>query len=685
VNLLAGAALDTITPKLPVRLAGYGARKHAAEEVADELTLRALWLADPTAPDNPVCLLVFDVLALDRTWSRPIREAVADELGVGVERVMTSCIHTHGGPSCQPGTAALGWTVQEGYQETLIDTARRVARAAAASPRAVAVRVARGELPANAGKNRRRREWNPAFVALDFVGTDGDRVATIANFGMHPVVTGPEHCVVNVDWVGPFRDAIADALGGTAIFLQGCEGDINPAETAWEASVPDALKAAALLGESMAASVLDALRDATPVTGAGLRVWARSLSVPVGTTVLTVLNRSRKRQDVELVEWAIGDEHIVGVPGEATQGMQARIEAARGTAPLFAGFAPSWHGYFAEPFRMGYEESMSLGRHATDAIGDALSTHPDEPIAHAAVGIAENAEVREVDTTRGRIEAAFVGDSGPVLVLVHGTPGSYRQLLPLAHDLAGEFRVILPSRPGDGRTPITTGRSPAEQAAAYAALLDASGIDTATIIGVSGGGPSSAAFAAHFPQRCSGLVMVCAMAAHLFPMPPKLRVALQVPLLWETIGTLQRVATRRKVRAGVDDAELRKGLTEAELRSLAEDPLMRDRLVEFARSHADAPAPWVGFRNDAANVEAAGRSGPADYGAVRAPTLVLAGDSDTVVEMNQAEYWARALPNAHFHVVKGAGHAFLITRRLQTMPVLVNFLTNALGDAGDYD
>lgn len=683
--MLAGAAVDTITPKLPVRLAGYGARKHAAEEVADDLTVRALWVADPASPDAPVCLLVFDVLALDRTWSRPIRDAVARELGITTDRVMTSCIHTHGGPSCQPGTAALGWTVQEGYQDVLVETSVRVARAAAASPAPVELRVTRGALPAGAGKNRRRREWSPAFVALEFVADDGSRVATIANFGMHPVVTGPEHCVVNVDWVGPFRDAMGDALGGVPIFLQGCEGDINPAGTQWEVPASESLKAAAVLGVSMAGTVIDALRDASPVAGSGIRVWQRTVSVPVGTTVLTVLNRSRGSQDIELVEWAFGDEHIVGVPGEATQGMQARIEAARGTQPLFAGFAPSWHGYFAEPFRMGYEESMSLGRLATDAIGAALSTPPDQPITHGAIGTAQNAEVREIDTTRGRIEAAFVGDSGPVILLVHGTPGSYRQLLPLAHDLAGEFRVILVSRPGYGRTPVTTGRSPAEQAAAYAALLDACGIDKATIIGVSGGGPSSAAFAQHFPERCSALVMVCAMAAHLFPMPPKMRALLRVPYLWETVGTAQRVLTRRKVRAGVDDEALRKGLTDAELRSLEDDPLMRDRLVEFARSHADAPAPWAGFRNDANNVEAANRSGAEDYSGVTAPVLVLAGDTDVVVEMNQAEFWAKALPAAHFHIVKGAGHAFLITRRLQTMPVLVQFLTAALGDTGDYE
>ena len=682
----AGAAVELITPKLPVRLAGYGARKHAAEEIADDLTLRALWLASPDAPDAPVCMLIFDVLSLDRTWSRPIRDAVARDLGVGIERVMTTCIHTHGGPSCQPGTEALGWTVQDGYREFLIEQALSAARAAAANAVPAELRIARGSLPDGVGMNRRHREWSPAFVALHVVRSDGaGSVATIGNFGMHPVVTGPEHCVVNVDWVGPFRDALGEARGGVPIFLQGCEGDINPSNTQWEVPAGEALKAAALLGERMAGAVDAALGDAVPVTGHGIRVWSRTASVPVGTTVLTTLSRMRKRMDIELLEWAFGDEHIVGVPGEATQGMQARIESARGMKPLFAGFTPSWHGYLPDPFRMGYEESMSLGRHATDTIAAALSTPPDQPITHAAAGAPENADVRELDTTRGRIEVALVGDSGPAVLIIHGTPGNYLQALPLGHDLGGEHRVILPSRPGYGRTPITSGRSPAEQAALYAATLDALGIEQAAIIGISGGGPSAAAFAAHFPERCSALVMACALAPHLFPVPPKLRVALAVPYLWETVGTIGRIGARRKLRSGAAEAELRKDLTDAELRSLDEDVSMRENLIAFARSHADSPAPWVGFRNDANNIIVSGRSGPADYSNITAPTLVMAGDSDTVVDMNQAEYWARTIPGAQLQVIKGGGHAFLLTRRLQSIPVLIAHLTAALSDPGKYD
>ncbi len=284
--------------------------------------------------------------------------------------------------------------------------------------------------------------------------------------------------------------------------------------------------------------------------------------------------------------------------------------------------------------------------------------------------------VRAVETARGRIEAAFVGD-GPALLLIHGTPGNYRQALPLGEDLRDEYRSILPSRPGYGRSPITTGRTPAEQAASYAALLDAEGIDDAAIVGISGGGMSAAAFAAHYPDRCRSLVLMCALAPHLHQVSRAMKAALRVPYLWEAVGSIDRRRARRKLRSGVAEDELRAELTPAERASLDADPLMRERLIGFARSHAEAPAPWVGFRNDAANIFTAHRDGPDDYSAITAPTLLLTGDADSVIDSRQTDYWAEAIPGARHEVIEGGGHAFLLTRRLQTMPLLEAHLAAA--------
>lgn len=114
-----------------------------------------------------------------------------------------------------------------------------------------------------------------------------------------------------------------------------------------------------------------------------------------------------------------------------------------------------------------------------------------------------------VQTAKGPIEYAELG-RGPAVLMIHGTPGGYDQIyqgLKLDHAEQGDFRYIIPSRPGYLRTPLSVGRTPSEQAEAFAALLDILKIDKVAVLGGSGGGPSAIEFAARYPDRCVALVL----------------------------------------------------------------------------------------------------------------------------------------------------------------------------------
>ena len=110
---------------------------------------------------------------------------------------------------------------------------------------------------------------------------------------------------------------------------------------------------------------------------------------------------------------------------------------------------------------------------------------------------------RAIITHLGWIEYTLKGDSGPVLLYIHGSPGGYDQTI----DPGENYRVLTPSRPGYLGTQIFAGRSPEEQAECFKALIDALNIDKVFVMGVSGGGPSSMHFAAKYPQNTSGLIL----------------------------------------------------------------------------------------------------------------------------------------------------------------------------------
>jgi pimeloyl-ACP methyl ester carboxylesterase len=270
---------------------------------------------------------------------------------------------------------------------------------------------------------------------------------------------------------------------------------------------------------------------------------------------------------------------------------------------------------------------------------------------------------RVVSTRRGPVEVATAGETGPVVLAVHGTPGDWRQARALAADLRADHRVVLPSRPGYGRTPLRVGRTPAEQADAYVALLDALELDAAVVVGISGGGPSSYAFAARHPQRCAGLVLCCAVADGLMMPPRAMRALAAVPGVWRAAAALGRAQMRR--RLADDDAmlaELRRGLSPAENEQLDSDPRMRADLLAFGADRV-AALRGTGLRNDTRQFLAGARGRDAASPSPGVPVHVLHGDADTVVPVAHAAYHGNAVADAVVEILPGHGHALPLTTR----------------------
>ena len=80
--------------------------------------------------------------------ARPVRESVAAALGLEVGAVLTSCVHTHAGPSTIAGSEALGWVTPEGYRELLVEQCTAAARKAAVAAIPASLRSGRFPLPA---------------------------------------------------------------------------------------------------------------------------------------------------------------------------------------------------------------------------------------------------------------------------------------------------------------------------------------------------------------------------------------------------------------------------------------------------------------------------------------------------------------------------------------------------------
>ncbi len=131
-------------------------------------------------------------------------------------------------------------------------------------------------------------------------------------------------------------------------------------------------------------------------------------------------------------------------------------------------------------------------------------------------------ERRYLHGTRfGTVEYADQGDGMPVLVS-HPLFGGFDVGLGIAHTYIGDgFRIVAPSRFGYLGSSLPVQATPADQADAYAAVLDALGIDRVAVFGYSAGGPSTIQFALRHPDRTAALVLLSSALPGEAGQPPK--------------------------------------------------------------------------------------------------------------------------------------------------------------------
>lgn len=368
-----GVGTAVITPEtMPVHLAGF-AEEQVAHEVRDDLEVRAVFIE---SGDVAVCLLVCDLLGMTHHFADPVRDAVGAALGLPRAQVLTSSVHTHAGPSAMAGTEVLGWFTPEGYGALLVERCTAAAVAAqAAAVDDVSFRFGRWPLPPGLSLNRRGHPYDPWFTALDVLGADGARVATIANLAIHPVALGPECLAVSSDWVGAFRLELERRLGGRAVMLQGAQGDVNPHHVHRQDNecTGDLFAEADELGAELAQAVDAVIGEAEPVPIDGPAVERhRVFDAPTSDSLLN-RGRGNRPMKVELVEWSLGPVRVVSIPGEGFHALGHAVDERAGGKVLIAGLAPTLQGYFPVPWTDGgYEEDTSYGRAFVEAVSGAL-------------------------------------------------------------------------------------------------------------------------------------------------------------------------------------------------------------------------------------------------------------------------------------------------------------------------
>jgi pimeloyl-ACP methyl ester carboxylesterase len=270
-------------------------------------------------------------------------------------------------------------------------------------------------------------------------------------------------------------------------------------------------------------------------------------------------------------------------------------------------------------------------------------------LARARARVAAGSSV--VETSCGPIEHAAAGDGRPVVV-VHGAGGGFDQGMEIGRPFADRFRVIAMSRFGYLRTPLPEDASASAQADAHAALLDALGIERASVIGVSAGAPSALELAIRHPDRVERLVLF--VPALYVPRPqraPSVSTPPWVELLSSTVLRSDFLFwSAAKAAVGTLARSILGTPPELVAAASADE---QARVRNFLELMLPITERRLGLINDGRICAALTRC---ELDKVRAPTLAISFADDLYGTYDAARYTCEQLPDGRFVPYPTGGH-----------------------------
>ncbi len=248
----------------------------------------------------------------------------------------------------------------------------------------------------------------------------------------------------------------------------------------------------------------------------------------------------------------------------------------------------------------------------------------------------------------------FGAEDAPPLLLVMGLGMGADAWETLPVKLADRFRVITLDNRGVGESSPSPGgfriRDLADDAAS---VLDAARVGSASVFGISMGGMIAQELVLRYPERVRSLVLGATFGSHLRsrkPSPGVARDLLLVGLLARRGAPLQRLLVSEAFIAG---NRARFDLWLSGIRP-APRSAVRRQLVAIALHEAEA-----GLYH------------------LKTPTLVISGDQDRLVPVENSRRLSRIIPRARLVELPGAGHAFPFERPVETIRALIQHCLSA--------
>jgi 3-oxoadipate enol-lactonase len=247
---------------------------------------------------------------------------------------------------------------------------------------------------------------------------------------------------------------------------------------------------------------------------------------------------------------------------------------------------------------------------------------------------------------------------GEPLVLIYGYVGHSGLWFEQIPVLSKKYRVIAFDNRGVGRSdkpdiPYTMSM----MAKDIAGLFDVIGIDDAHVFGISMGGMIAQHFALDYPQRVISLILGCTYCGGVHSIQPGPE---STAALFD-FERLQKMTPEEVTRQAMPFCYSQE--------FIARNP---DIIEERVAKQLEYPTPDHGATRQAGAI-----MGHDTYGLlpkIELPALVIAGDHDRLIPVENSRILASRIPGAELAILKGVGHEFFIEDAEEVNKTVLDFL-----------
>jgi hypothetical protein len=381
--LRVGVSSRVITPSPLLPVSGGMGPTHPTTHALGDLTVRAVVLE---RDQTRLALVSVDALGFPSVLIDRVAKLVP---AIPAENILVGATHTHSAPDFYAFPDGRGGhTGSLEYIEQVVQWMAAAINDAAENLNEARLRTAVGEVRGQVAYNYYAIElYDPRANVLQFVGKQGDVLATIVNYAIHPEVLGAEVGALSPDLIGPMCAKIEAQVGGMAMFMNGAQGGMITADNRDLNSIADPLRGrwndkrewseCVRIGELLADEALRIIAPAPSIDSPLLSCHHRMVEFPVESDDLWGViqysplkyphnaNRSISSR-INLVQ--LGPTRIVTIPGEALPNIGFFLKRKMsGEQNLLFGLTNDAFGYiltevdYASFPRYGYVTRVSLG------------------------------------------------------------------------------------------------------------------------------------------------------------------------------------------------------------------------------------------------------------------------------------------------------------------------------------